>query len=136
MTYRDYMIDSTISIHAPREGGDNGDWDVFWGQFFISIHAPREGGDIIGLIDLTYTQEFQSTPPARGATTQRFTPQDVERFQSTPPARGATLSRQLNESLNAIISIHAPREGGDESCNWRSVGVCFISIHAPREGGD
>ena len=51
---------STISIHAPREGGDvcvcvisihapreGGDLDFFGTilDFVISIHAPREGGD-------------------------------------------------------------------------------------------
>ena len=33
-----------ISIHAPREGGDDQVGDNF-NQRFISIHAPREGGD-------------------------------------------------------------------------------------------
>ena len=35
-----------ISIHAPREGGDN----TGCGSIFIlriSIHAPREGGDSV-----------------------------------------------------------------------------------------
>ena len=34
-----------ISIHAPREGGDNDNaFDIRLAN--ISIHAPREGGDI------------------------------------------------------------------------------------------
>ena len=33
-------------------------------------------------------------------------------FQSTPPARGATFGITLAE-LDGDISIHAPREGGD-----------------------
>ena len=33
-----------ISIHAPREGGDQSA-SLFDRQLFISIHAPREGGD-------------------------------------------------------------------------------------------
>ena len=38
----------TISIHAPREGGDAYDYTVeLEGE--ISIHAPREGGDIVGV---------------------------------------------------------------------------------------
>ena len=55
-------------------------------------------------------------------------------FQSTPPVRGATaLSKSLLDLLP--ISIHAPREGGDD------YSLCVqmperISIHAPREGGD
>ena len=78
-------------------------------------------------------------------------------FQSTPPARGATLDF-LGTVLDFIISIHAPREGGDSVCIiiWsptfyfnprpprggrllfqrRLYAILFISIHAPREGGD
>ena len=62
------IYDSTgISIHAPREGGD------YFGQWCyvlhdISIHAPREGGDFLGAHLLLFPVLFQSTPPARGAT--------------------------------------------------------------------
>ena len=35
-----------------------------------------------------------------------------------------------------IISIHAPREGGDVSIVILCVSQYIISIHAPREGGD
>ena len=78
---------------------------------------------------------FQSTPPARGATTEfldcrkhtnisihapreggdnaRLIPfLGINSFQSTPPARGATLSMK-SALYGIIISIHAPREGGD-----------------------
>ena len=34
-----------------------------------------------------------------------------------------------------MISIHAPREGGDGR-NYQKQAISFISIHAPREGGD
>ena len=34
-----------------------------------------------------------------------------------------------------LISIHAPREGGDYPVQTRQKRYC-ISIHAPREGGD
>ena len=36
-----------ISIHAPREGGDDGINNITDG-IYISIHAPREGGDYAG----------------------------------------------------------------------------------------
>ena len=35
-----------------------------------------------------------------------------------------------------MISIHAPREGGDRRRLGPSAAACSISIHAPREGGD
>ena len=34
------------------------------------------------------------------------------------------------------ISIHAPREGGDSVSQYHHSAVLCISIHAPREGGD
>ncbi len=57
-----------------------------------------------------------------------------EIFQSTPPARGATtLPRMV--ATEVAISIHAPREGGDCCTRFSYLGF-VISIHAPREGGD
>ena len=38
-------------------------------------------------------------------------------------------------SRHFLISIHAPREGGDDPEDVRALN-CEISIHAPREGGD
>ena len=55
-------------------------------------------------------------------------------FQSTPPARGATLTDKADTS-HLVISIHAPREGGDYTAGFYD-GQLDISIHAPREGGD
>ena len=101
-----------ISIHAPREGGDTPLRDVPT-VLGISIHAPREGGDCRAFRHcrrrryfnprpprggrprsfslVPSYRKFQSTPPARGATSQM--PDAFIgslRFQSTPPARGAT----------------------------------------------
>ena len=56
----------------------------------MSIHAPREGGDATQACDTRNTVQFQSTPPARGATLPK------------PPSVRCR-----------AISIHAPREGGD-----------------------
>ena len=59
--------------------------------------------------------------------------QELE-FQSTPPARGAT-ALLVDVVPHPCISIHAPREGGDR--NKTALGRSTpISIHAPREGGD
>ena len=41
-----HKINREISIHAPREGGDNGQNHAKKKQREISIHAPREGGDL------------------------------------------------------------------------------------------
>ena len=55
-------------------------------------------------------------------------------FQSTLPARGAT-SRKGDMLKTVKISIHAPREGSDVARNEKRMRY-IISIHAPREGSD
>ena len=59
-----------------------------------------------------FLERFQSTPPARGATSAQTAPTPEPTFQSTPPARGAT-SLGIGMTYSILISIHAPREGGD-----------------------
>ena len=103
--------------------------------------------------------KFLSTLPARGATALSLQ-MAVEQalFLSTLPARGAT-DTTVHYWDDQEISIHAPREGSDESSMGDTVteseflstlpargatGVepgqgrqeVQISIHAPREGSD
>ena len=168
-----------ISIHAPREGGDSAptererttsifqstppargatkDFVIKAVTAKISIHAPREGGDPPVSVHRVPSHDFNPRPPRGGrpltCTRGRF--QSI--FQSTPPARGATPSL-FGLSDTKIISIHAPREGGDGVRRYAVEGQCnfnprpprggrlfhnvlgaitqVISIHAPREGGD
>ena len=82
--------DTDVSIHAPREGSDVKRRQGFTEQK-VSIHAPREGSDASGL--------RSSIPPGE--------------FQSTPPARGATKAVIVGCGLE-FVSIHAPREGSDK----------------------
>ena len=57
-----------------------------------------------------------------------------EEFQSTLPVRGATKPGIQRIRIKGI-SIHAPREGSDQSTITFDAMVS-ISIHAPREGSD
>ena len=60
----------------------------------ISIHAPRTGSDQREMLDAMDIRTFQSTLPARGATSEVFLmPAVASVFQSTLPARGATCRR-------------------------------------------
>ena len=100
----------------------------------ISIHAPREGGDCGWYPWRRSHRDFNPRPP-RGGRRHKFSIgcSDGE-FQSTPPARGATAFGKTI-FLTREISIHAPREGGDPADQRGNSSPC-ISIHAPREGGD
>ena len=100
-----------ISIHAPREGGDACFFCLSCPLEHFNPRPPRGGRHFCVSLQKMKTQ-FQSTPPARGATTKQFTHRRNNRFQSTPPARGAT-KRPMTIYGQELISIHAPREGGD-----------------------
>ena len=123
----------------------------------ISIHAPRTGSDPCLQSRHVGTERFQSTLPARGATSASARSDEWRKFQSTLPARGATkiflsfLARQKNFNPRSphgerreldmaryqkgLISIHAPRTGSDPAVYvWPS--IYQISIHAPRTGSD
>ncbi len=58
----------------------------------------------------------------------------IHGFQSTPPVRGATFA-EFAADTGLVISIHAPRAGGDHQRQARPDSN-DISIHAPRAGGD
>ena len=54
-----------ISIHAPREGGDDNGIKVNI-HIGISIHAPREGGDIVIYQTDGKHADFNPRPPRGG----------------------------------------------------------------------
>ena len=120
---------------TPPRGGRHPDHQTGHQHQNISIHAPAWGATKSPLRRVICCLRFQSTPPARGATTVTAVPPASAVFQSTPPARGATTYSKA-DSIRAAISIHAPREGGDIRESDRLCRQTHISIHAPREGGD
>ena len=85
----------TISIHAPREGGD-GQLSRFSSQsILISIHAPREGGDYQNHPHQANDNIFQSTPPARGATgCRKHNTRYRTNFNPRPPRGGRRLPKK------------------------------------------
>ena len=55
---------------------------------------------------------FNPRPPRGGRLRPMAHSDSPKSFQSTPPARGATADGQVFQTT-MVISIHAPREGGD-----------------------
>ena len=129
-----WYIIHTISIHAPRVGGDYGDREFAHDQI-ISIHAPRVGGDAMPTISSTPNLDFNPRPPCGGRRCRRCRrPSARSHFNPRPPCGGR---RPMDAQGGAVpgISIHAPRVGGD-SGSKRTFAGFVISIHAPRVGGD
>ena len=149
------LVDKLISIHAPREGGDpvpgtiNAPYGYFnprpprggrppdviraYPSLYISIHAPREGGDFNNFRHLHRVSNFNPRPPRGGRQLPLTCDLLKSGFQSTPPARGATVDKILSD-LRKIISIHAPREGGD-SCLAAARSVSLHFNPRPPRGG-
>ena len=63
--------DGTISIHAPREGGDVTASALTQAGVGISIHAPREGGDTVRFLCLRPAGDFNPRPPRGGRLAER-----------------------------------------------------------------
>ena len=102
----------TVSIRAPREGGDHfrevlpGRWGCFnprpprrgrladqrrVGEVgLVSIRAPREGGDLVKWLSTFSSNRFNPRPPRRGRHQRSSGPRTPSEFQSAPPAKGAT----------------------------------------------
>ena len=110
---------TAISIHAPREGGDSQQFGHH-SLIVISIHAPREGGDTAILPQQYSTYNFNPRPPRGGRPLCCSSDLTIRQFQSTPPARGATAIIGVFQHV-ADISIHAPREGGDSAGSEKAV---------------
>ena len=100
-----------VSIHAPRVGGD-GQWPVLQVVPIVSIHAPRVGGDEFFDMRRIEERSFNPRPPRGGRPKANVELGILSEFQSTPPAWGATVSRGIR-GFACEVSIHAPRVGGD-----------------------
>ena len=123
-----------ISIHAPREGGDLSKSVLGKLENYFNPRPPR-GGRLIREIYKHFNEEFQSTPPARGATHPLDDLPQGPAISIHAPREGGDY-RPPVLLQRRYISIHAPREGGDQGIQKQRINVALISIHAPREGGD
>ena len=124
----------------------------------ISIHAPRTGSDTRSLTFMVSKAIFQSTLPARGATslsTVQYlcypisihaprtgsdqkalkTGADPVIFQSTLPARGATLHQFAMICPCLSFQSTLPARGATVTEVDMQI-ILEISIHAPRTGSD
>ena len=104
-------VPRTVSIHAPRAGGD-GFMITTDNTGLVSIHAPRAGGDALGDARCRNVGSFNPRPPRGGRLLGGAGLGAPAPFQSTPPARGAT-GHLPDEWYSLYVSIHAPRAGGD-----------------------
>ena len=107
-----------ISIHAPRTGSDALAAATIEEET-ISIHAPRTGSDAGGAAENPPKSGFQSTLPARGATSRRSRePEGYQNFNPRSPHGERRVRRKPFPRIRGI-SIHAPRTGSDALNDYR-----------------
>ena len=134
MVARCGLVVKHISIHAPREGRDA--HRIAVQEQYAPFQSTRPArGATTGVFAYMAVTGFQSTRPARGATTTRSSLFAVYEFQSTRPARGATVTTDVNATYICIFQSTRPARGATASLR-PAVVPHEISIHAPREGRD
>ena len=85
---------------------------------------------------MTFTHGFQSTLPARGATSSTFADLLGSAHFNPRSPHGERRAGESRLRRADSISIHAPRTGSDRSGAGRTAVHLPISIHAPRTGSD
>ena len=154
---RTILKDKDFNPRPPARGATPAGQERSANHPYFNPRPPRGGRPLF--FRVFHIKRYFNPRPREGGRLRAPAIQSVQQtlFQSTPPARGATGCRRL-QTVQKHISIHAPREGGDECCEdtlnawckfqstppargatWTRMGAALdrnISIHAPREGGD
>ena len=126
---------ANISIHAPRTGSDR-ITSLTSDCHTISIHAPRTGSDCEARTTSISGCYFNPRSPHGERLRLLDFVIHVCKFQSTLPARGAT-SKSRRQGNPQWISIHAPRTGSDFlNQAGRSLGRKFQSTLPARGATD
>ncbi len=143
-----------VSIRAPRVGGDTrafrainlaacfnprpprgGRSVIFFtlqAMFSFNPRPPR-GGRLCHYSGLACSCPFQSAPPAWGAICHFFCLAYNCPFQSAPPAWGAIAWSKAVQTY-ALVSIRAPRVGGDRTSTSTTLGQRGFNPRPPRGG--
>ena len=119
-----------ISIHAPSTGSDRWDRPKTSGKG-ISIHAPRTGSDERIYQHLTFTHGFQSTLPARGATSSTFADLLGSAHFNPRSPHGERRAGESRLRRADSISIHAPRTGSDRESPAHGAGLHYFNPRSP-----
>ena len=150
------VMDSPISIHAPRAGSDIAARhivprdDVFqstlpvrgatqssntgWRNRPISIHAPRAGSDTRAKTLQSCCRYFNPRSPCGERRFAVLTHHRKDIFQSTLPVRGATSLGKVFPCVDVFQSTLPVRGATQRAATEHNDE--YISIHAPRAGSD
>ena len=152
----DKQANTSISIHALREEGDLllRAREAHKGAFLSTPSArratfpftcwnssrrhfyprPPRGGRLGRAESVVSIVHFYPRPPRGGRQSKAGKDALKKLFLSTPSARRATIAYIVNECISIIISIHALREEGDETCSIKLTAISYFYPRPPRGG--
>ena len=131
---RNVIKSESISIHAPREGSDFGKCVYCEMAFYFNPRSPR-GERRVVFAKYRAVAEFQSTLPARGATSPDRACHFVRDISIHAPREGSDQSPSAHPDRRAYFNPRSPRGERPGVVAFFEI-VTEISIHAPREGSD
>ncbi len=129
------LLRLAISIHAPRTGSDILLFSSKAAFFYFNPRSPHGERRIHTSAHLQANSKFQSTLPARGATTKHMAHRRKFPYFNPRSPHGERPIVRVGDAISNAISIHAPRTGSD-AIDAVYCHVGNISIHAPRTGSD
>ena len=107
-------------------------YTVFMSGNSISIHAPREGCDVHTSLAAIGQNPFQSTHPARGATTTCGEHKIITMHFNPRTPRGVRLRVISNTSLSINFNPRTPRGVRQRTSTRLSLSRTFQSTHPAR----
>ena len=128
---RSSICSNSISIHAPREGCDICSQRARAPSWNFNPRTPR-GVRRSGCGTSQCPPRFQSTHPARGATTGMPWRSSMERFQSTHPARGATEAVRAEPPPLPLFQSTHPARGATLGDLWLVRAPDYFNPRTPR----
>ena len=103
-----------ISIHAPRTGSDPSSATAAASACDFNPRSPHGERRIHTSAHLQANSKFQSTLPARGATTKHMAHRRKFPYFNPRSPHGERPIVRVGDAISNAISIHAPRTGSDQ----------------------
>ena len=119
---------------TPPAWGATGDYSRYNDLWGVSIHAPRVGGDSCAADFQRSGNRFNPRPP-RGGRPRSFSSSSLAYGFNPRPPRGGRPPIRKSWSMRLMFQSTPPAWGATEGCGCVHR-YLIVSIHAPRVGGD
>ena len=124
---------AAISIHAPREGGDDGQISARCPVFAFQSTPPARGATRTASCKALQTKDFNPRPPRGGRLLRAWHPAVRGNFNPRPP-RGGRLQNTTRDIIDAIFQSTPPARGATRCSRWAKRPLPYFNPRPPRGG--